>query len=94
MLATVTTTMPLRPTEVGGRRGGGQKLGGGLSGISQQTVNSSRLGTQEGPAVSLELQPFGPDVRINQNAGDLNFPSRDRLGDGAAEEASRWNSDG
>lgn len=94
MLATVTTTMPLRPTEVGGRRGGGQKLGGGLSGISRQTVNSSRLGTQEGPAVSLELQPFGPEVRINQNAGDLNFPSRDRLGDGAAEEASRWNSDG
>lgn len=64
-----------------------------MSGISRQTVNSSRLGTQEGPAVSLELQPFGPEVRINQNAGDLNFPSRDRLGDGAAEEASRWNSD-
>lgn len=81
--------MPLRPIEVGERRGGGQKLGGSLFGISQQTVNSSHLGTQEGPAVSLELQPFGPEVRIHQNARDLNFPSRDRLGDGATEGASR-----
>ena len=88
-------TRPLRPIEVGERRGGeGARNLEEVSGISQQTINSSRLGTQEGPAVSLELQPFGPEVRIHQNAGDLNFPSRDRLGDGAAEEASRWNSDG
>lgn len=52
MLATLTISMPLRPLEVGERRGGGQKLGGSLFGISQQTVNSKHLGTQ-GRASSL-----------------------------------------
>ena len=67
-------TMPLRPIEVGERRGGeGARNLEEVSGISQQTINSSRLGTQEGPAVSLELQPFGPEVRFIRMQETLTF---------------------